>query len=105
MDYDKSREWFSPEFYLPDDSRMVLLTVEIGEHKKSLGTFFVREKDSVLPEGFYLVSPEVYDEEYQVDMKNLIHENTRLIPMEIITGWKDFPSSATWVSSYPPMDL
>lgn len=91
LDYRNCREWFDPKYYLPADSRDVLITTLSPLDKEpdhSIYGYYIRESD-ILPEGFYLLPPSAFDNNYDIIEESLTKENAVRIPDERIYAWRD----------------
>ena len=100
--------WYRPHIWLPDTSMEVILTlVTPPEYKpdRSIYAFFVRAEDSILPEGFYSISPSAYDENFDIQVDRLTAENTKRIPDDRVFAWKDIDAATSFVSDSLPVKI
>lgn len=101
-DYSK---WHKPQYYLPEETVEVLLTVLTqGENEpgQAIHAFFIR--NDTLLEGFYLVSPSAYDEGFVFSVERLDSTNTVRIPDDRVFAWRyvvNAPTSSVYEG--PPL--
>lgn len=105
IEYSNSEEWRKPEFYLPEQSMEVLLTLnaEQGDDPdRCIHAFFIRD-NGFLCEGFYLISPSAYDKNYNIDENQLKESNTKHIPIECIFAWRAMQNPTHYAYKCPPL--
>ena len=100
--------WYCPRIWRPATSMEVTLTlVPVNENgrKRRRNAFFVRDGEGILSEGFYIISPSAYDENFDIQVGRLDAENTKRIPDDLVFAWKDTDSAAVFVSKSLPLKL
>ena len=105
---DLLRDWYCPRIWLPHTSMEVILTLTKppeNEPDHSIFAFFVREGESKLSEGFYIVSPSAFDKNFNIHVDLLNAENTMRIPDDCIYAWEKMGFVASYVNDSLPLKI
>ena len=100
--------WYSPNIWLPVASMEVILTLLTPpEYKpdRSIYAYYVRGGECMLPDGFYIISPSAYDENFDIQVDRLNVTNTERVPDDRIFAWKDIDEATSYVSHSLPLKL